>query len=111
MEGLPRLEGPYEILELGDGGSLVLHPQAFTVGTMLIHPRWQPAGKTIKAIRVWVPQSDKPLFPDYFDLTAATLVAQVEPVLKRSDLRGLELTITKHGVAPKARYELGVRHT
>jgi hypothetical protein len=110
MAELPQLEGPYEILELGDGGKLVLHPQKFSTGTMLIHPRWQPAGKTIKALRVWVPQSDKPLFPDYFDLTAATLVAQVEPILQRSDLRGLELTITKRGVAPKARYEVAVRN-
>ena len=110
MAQAPPLERPFEILELGDGGTLVLHPQAFTVGSMVIHPRWQPEGKTIRAIRIWVPQSDKPLFPDYFDITAATLVAQLEPVLKRSDLRGLELTITKHGVAPKARYEVAVRH-
>lgn len=110
MEGLAELEGPYEILELGDGGTLTLHPLAFSTGTMLIHPRWQPQGKRIKAIRVWVPESDKPLFPDYFDITASTLVAQLEPVLRRSDLRGLELVITKHGVAPKARYTVDVRH-
>ncbi len=110
MAELPQLEGPYEILELGDGGSLMLHPKAFTTGTMLIHPRWKPEGKTIKAIRIWVPEGDKPLFPDYFDITASTLVAQLEPVLRRSELRGLELTITKHGVAPKARYQVAVKH-
>lgn len=105
-----KLEGPYEILELGDGGSLELHPTAFTTGTMVIHPRWLPAGKTIKVIRIWVPESDKPLFPDYFDITASTLVAQLEPILRASDLRGLAITITKHGIAPKARYQVRVEH-
>ena len=107
---MPALEGPYEILELGDGGTLVLHPQRWAKGTMVIHPRFQREPKTINVIRVWVPTADKPLFPDYFDITAATLVAQIEPILKRSDLLELEIAITKHGIPPKARYAVEVRH-
>ena len=110
MTELTELQGPYEILELGDGGSLALHPTAFTTGQMTIHPRWLPQGKVIKVIRIWVPESDKPLFPDYFDITASTLVAQLEPILRGADLRGLEITITKHGIAPKARYQVRVKH-
>ena len=102
------LEGPYEILELGDGGSLTLHPLAWAEGEMTIHPRFQRSPKLINVIRVWVPTSDKPLFPDYFDLTAATLVAQMRPILRRTDFRELAITITKHGVAPKARYSVTV---
>lgn len=107
---MPELEGPYEILELGDGGSLTLHPQRWKKGTMTIHPRFQRGPKVINVIRVWVPEEDKPLFPDYFDITAATLVAQIEPILKRSDLLDLEIVITKHGIPPKARYSVEVRH-
>ena len=106
---MPELEGPYEILELGDGGTLTLHPLRWTKGTMTIHPRYQRGPKTINVLRVWVPGEDKPLFPDYFDVTAATLVAQLEPILKRSDLQELEVVITKHGVPPKARYSVEVK--
>jgi len=105
---VPELTGPYEILELGDQGSLSFSPLSWAEGEMVIHPRFQAAPKTIHAIRIWVGPEVKPLFPDYYDITAQTLVAQLLPVLQRADYRELTIVITKHGVAPKARYEVKV---
>lgn len=105
---MPDLEGPYEILELGDQGSLTFQPLAWKEGEMTINPRFQKEPKTITAIRVWVGEDVKPLFPDYYDLTAQTLVAQMRPILQRADFRELVITITKYGVPPKARYQVKV---
>jgi hypothetical protein len=105
---MPELQGPYEILELGDQGSLKFKPLNWTEGDVTIHPRFQSEPKTIRAIRVWVGEDVKPLFPDYYDITAQTLVAQLRPILQREDYRDLIITITKHGVPPKARYQVKV---
>lgn len=105
---MPELEGPYEILELGDQGSLTFQPLKWKEGDMTINPRFQAEPKTIRAIRVWVGEDVKPLFPDYYDVTAQTLVAQLRPILKRADFRNLIITITKFGVPPKARYQVKV---
>ena len=103
---MPALPGPYEILELGDQGSLSFQPLKWTEGEITIRPRFQEEAKTITAIRVWVGADVKPLFPDYYDVTAQTLVAQLRPILQRDDFRNLVITITKYGVAPKARYQV-----
>lgn len=105
---MPELAGPYEILELGDQGSLTFRPLQWKEGEMTINPRFQKEPKTITAIRVWVGPDVKPLFPDYYDITAQTLVAQLRPILQREDFKDLEITITKFGVPPKARYQVKV---
>lgn len=106
---MPELKGPYEILELGDQGSLTFQPLQWTEGDVVIRPRFQAEPKTIQAIRVWVGPDVKPLFPDYYDITAQTLVAQLRPILQRDDFRSLWITITKYGVPPKARYQVNVK--
>lgn len=106
---MPPLLGPYEILELGDQGSLTFKPLNWVEGEVTIHPRFQDGPKTVTAIRIWVGPEVKPLFPDYYDITAQTLVAQLRPILQRADYHELVITITKFGVPPKARYQVDVK--
>lgn len=109
IEGLPTVSGPYEILELADGQTLELEVEEWKVGKMLLTPKSTGVEKVIKVLRVWVPKEKKDFFPYYWDITSQTLIAQLEPHLSRSDLRKYKYAITKHGVAPRARFTLEVK--
>ena len=106
MEALP---GPYEIFELGDGESRTTRIMRWQEGEVEIHPAYQPEGKMIRALRIHVPETDKEYFPFYWDITSTTLVAQLLPYLERYGYEARTYKITKHGVAPRARFTLEVR--
>ena len=106
MAELPK---PFELLELNDGESASFAVLRYEKGITTIVPAHMPGGKLVDVIRVHVPPADKPLFPHYFDLLAASLVAQVEPHLKRPDLARLRFTVTAHGIPPKKRFTVEVR--
>ena len=110
MAGLKPLSGPYEILELADGQSAEFTVLRYEVGSVTIHPRWMPPGseKTIRAIRCFVDRRDKPLGPDYWDITSQLLVAQLDTLFKQVNKLPVRIKITAHGYAPKKRYALEV---
>ena len=105
---LDVLSGPYEIFDLGRGGARDLRITEYKVGRMTIHPR--PAGvpKEIVALRVWVPETIKTLYPDWYDITSQTLIAQLLPHLEAGDYKRKRFTITKYGAGPTARFSLSV---
>ena len=105
---LDVLSRPYEIFELGSAGTARLRVTKFKVGKMTIHPRPTGAPKEIIALRLWVPPEVKSLYPDYYDVTSQTLIAQVLPYLEAGDYERTEFTITKHGFGPKARFSVAV---
>lgn len=105
---MDRIPGPYEILELGDGESLITRITRWEVGEVEIHPSYKPEGKFVAALRIHVPEDDKEYFPFYWDVTSQTLLAQLLPYLELEGFERRRYTITKHGVAPKARFTLGV---
>ncbi len=105
---MPVLPGPYEILELGDGGSLTTTILKSEEGEMTINPRDGRSPKTIQVVRVHVPPETKPLFPGYYDLTSSTLVAQLKPLLSTLVGNSRQVRITKVGVAPRARFTVEV---
>jgi len=109
IDTLETLLGPYEILELGDGGVKVLIVTKYTLGRMVIHPRPSGANKAIVALRVHVPESVKPLYPDYYDITSQTLIAQIQPILEAKGYERKKIIITKHGSGPSARFSVQVR--
>jgi len=111
LEELKELPPPHEILELPSGGLITFGVEGFEIGSMVIHPRYRgaPPEKKIHVLRVYVPKKYKSYFPYYWDITAKTLIAQLLPFLKRPDYKDYEFTIIKHGVPPKARFELRVR--
>ena len=103
------LEGPYEILELDDRESIEFHIEKWQLGEMVIKPKYAPQGKTIKALRVFIPKEEKNFFPYYWDVTGQTLVAQLLPILEGNKFKGKVFKITKYGVAPRARFTLEVK--
>lgn len=103
------LEGPYEILELEDGETLTTKISNWSIGEVEIHPAYKPGGKFIKALRIHVPEADKEFFPFYWDVTSQTLLAQLTPYLEQPGYGQRTYAITKHGVAPKARFSLTVK--
>jgi len=107
MEELEELLGA-EILELTDGQSITLHISRWILGRMTIHPANAPLGKMIRVLRVWVPPAEKPIGPDYWDITSQTLIYQILPYLEARPFRRRTYTITKHGIAPRARFTLAV---
>lgn len=105
---MERLAGPFEILELGDGETLSVRVEKWEVGEVEIHPAYKPEGKWITALRIHVPRDQKEFFPWYWDVTSQTLVAQVVPFLEQPGFERRTFRITKHGVAPRARFSLEV---
>jgi hypothetical protein len=108
-EELKPLAGPFEYLTIDDGQSVRFRPVGWEYGTSVIVPTGAPAGttKTVNTLRVKVRPEDKSAFPYYWDLTAQTLIAQLRPMLLQPGYDHGEYTITKHGVAPKARFTVG----
>jgi len=109
-EELELVPGPYEILELRDGESIELRVVRWLLGYMEIRPRFAPGTvKRIRVLRLWVPREVKPIGVDYWDITSQTLIAQLEPWLRRADFRRLRFTIKAFGVAPRKRFTVEVR--
>jgi len=109
ISSLSPLPGPYEILELGDGGVKDLIVTKYQLGRMTIHPRPVGAPKEIVALRVYVPERIKPLYPDYYDITGQTLIAQLQLIFEAGGYERKVITITKHGTGPQARFSVQVR--
>ena len=106
---MERLPGPYELLDLPDGGILETKIIRWDEGEVEIHPGYKPEVKVVTAIRIHVPAEMKDFFPYYWDITSQTLVAQIRPYLEMPGFEGKMFKITKHGVAPRARFTLEVR--
>ena len=104
-----ELAGPYEIFELTDGEVRVLRITGWSTGNVTIYPPHKPTGKVVTALRVHVSPSSKDYFPFYWDITGKTLVAQMVPYLEQSGYQDKVFTVTKHGIAPKARFTLEVK--
>jgi inactivated superfamily I helicase len=97
-----------EILELEDGESIRLRVTDWERGELEIQPRDGSARKVVPTLRLRVPPADKPIGPPYWDTTSKTLTQQLLPFLRQPGYAGLIFTITKHGVAPTARFSLSV---
>ena len=106
---LEPLPGPFEIFELGNGNTRDLLITGWRLGRMTIHPRTTGLTKDIIALRVNVPEEIKALFPDYYDITSQTLIAQLLPILEAGEFEGKSFRITKYGSGPAARFALAVR--
>jgi hypothetical protein len=107
-EQVTELAGPYEIFELVDGEVRQLRITSWQTGAVTIYPPHKPGGKVVTALRVHVPEDQKDFFPYYWDITGKTLVAQMVPFLEQPGYQDKVFTVTKHGVAPKARFSLKV---
>jgi len=107
-EGLRRLVGPYEIMELADRQSVTLRVVTWEQGSIVIHPRYEgaPSEKEIPVLRVHLWAGYKPYQPMYWDITSKTLMAQLLPLLLERGFENYEYVITAYGVAPRKRFTL-----
>lgn len=103
------LPGPYELLDLEDEETLTTKIESFDAGEVKIETKRKPEGKFVNTLRVHVPQHSKDYFPFYWDITSQTLIAQLMPFLEQPGYAQKTYTITKHGVAPRARFTLIVK--
>jgi hypothetical protein len=108
-ETLEELPGPYEILEMTDREVRSLRIVAWRLGLMRIQTGEVPEGKTIKALRVFVPAETKPIGVSWYDITSQTLIAQIQPFLEHPEYKSRTYVITKYGTAPKARFTVEVK--
>ena len=103
-----RLPEPYEILDLPDGGIAEMRVFGWRRGTMDIVDRATGESKTIPALRVIVDPAQKKTGPAYWDVTSKLLQAQLLELFKMPQLTSYVFTVQKHGIAPSARFSVGV---
>jgi hypothetical protein len=108
LEKTEALTGPYEILELLDKQVVALQPLRFQLGKALINPRDGRAAKVIHVLRLWVDKTSKPTLPDYWDITAAHLIAGMIGHLESGGGLKKSYKITKYGSGARARFTLDV---
>lgn len=100
------LIGPFELLELQDSQAATFRVLRWEESTTTIHPAHAAAGKVVPHLRVHVPRDDKPLGVDYWDLTSATLVAQMRPSLQQNAPGRVRYTIRAQGFGAKKRFSV-----
>ena len=105
------ITSPIELIDLADGASVTFRALRYERDRIMIYPRHKPEGKEVDVLRVHLTPDSKATFPPWWDITATTLLAQIEPHLKRPDLARLVFTVTAKGIAEKKRYQLGVEPT
>ncbi len=105
---MAKLSGPYEIFDLNDGQEVEFKITRFEIGDSDIHPGYGETIKVVSALRLYL---DKPLFPmhlSYADVTSNRLRVMLLEHLTKADFRTKTFKVKKHGVAPKALFELTV---
>ncbi len=102
------MRGPFEILELGDGETLVTRIEGYETGKIEIYPERAPEGMVITALRIHVPEEDKAYFPWYWDVTSRTLKSQLFPILEAGGFEGRTFKITKQSRLPRAEFTLQI---
>jgi hypothetical protein len=99
------LPGPMEYLQPSPGGTVEFTVLKFQVGKATIRPIGQPQ-KEVVVLRVWVPQGDKSLYPDYWDVNQQTLIPQLLPWLQAAGGRPLRFRIMRFGTGPSSRFSV-----
>jgi hypothetical protein len=106
---LVDLPGPYEIFDVGDGESVELRIKRYDQGEMIILPKGATVGKRIQVLRLHLETPIRPGAMPYLDVTSKTLQAQLGPLIAAPQSPYNVYKITKHGVAPSARFTVEVR--
>lgn len=103
-----RLPGPYELLDLPDGGTVSFHYRGAREGTMPITLKGSGIQKIVPVMRVIVAAGDKTSGPPFWDITSTLLITHLLADFKRADAGRVKWTIKKIGVAPSARFSVTV---
>lgn len=123
-----ELPGPIELLDLEHGQTIQLSLDRHLLGTTDIHPTkvtprhvrlhmeqrgldappapGTPITVTIPIMRVFGQRLDKPSQLHYWDISAKTLIADLEPRMLAKGTGPLVVTITANGYKPHKRYSV-----
>ena len=105
---MAKLPGPYEIFDLQDGAEVEFKVTRFEVGDVDIHPGYGEATKVVSALRLHLAQPLFPMHLSYADVTSNRLRVMLLEHLSKVDYRTRAFKVKKHGIAPKALFELTV---
>lgn len=105
---MPKLPGPYEIFDIGDGEQVEFRVTRFELGDVEIHPGYGEAIKIVPAVRLHHKEPLIPMHLSYTDVTSNRLRVMLLEHLRLPDYRTKTFKVRKHGVQPKALFELTV---
>jgi hypothetical protein len=97
-----------ELLELNDGETLTFRVVQWQKEEAIIKPAHAPQGKVVPVLRVHVPIEDKPIFPQYWDITSKRAIAQIQPWLEKPGFQTKTFKLKKLGEKPTAHFMLEV---
>jgi hypothetical protein len=105
-----EIPGPYEYWDMADGETRKIRVLRWELGWATIQPREAPPGtvKRVQVLRLHLPPDIKPTIPHYWDISSNHLREALMPYLQAPDYTKKLFTITKYGVAPRARFTLEV---
>lgn len=106
---MPKLPGPYEIFDIGDGEEVEFKVTRYQLGDVEIHPGYGEAIKVVPALRLHHPKPLVEYHLPYTDITSNRLRVMLLEHLKSIDFTRKVFKVKKHGVAPKALFELTVK--
>jgi hypothetical protein len=103
---MSELKAPLEMFDIGNGDSMVMLIVGSELGECTIHSRRENREKRVDCLRAHLAPGFKTIGMPYWDITSKTLIAQLEPLLINPPPTGKRFKITKHGVAPAARFQV-----
>lgn len=105
---MAKLPGPYEIFDIGDGEEVELRVTRFQLGDVEIHPGYGEAIKVVQGLRLHLTKPLEELHLPYIDITSNRLRVMLLEHLRKPDFTRKVFKVKKHGVAPRALFELTV---
>jgi hypothetical protein len=104
------LAKPYEYLELRSGESIIIQPLKYTIGSASITKNsGDDAGtKTIDILRLFYDKDPTTPGIEYWDISGATLIYQLMPMLDQVITGKKSIKITAFGQAPRKRFTVEV---
>jgi len=106
LSSLPSLTPPFDLLDLRPGDSQALDLVRGQLGKSVINPRDGRPRKEVYTFRVWVTPGTKPTVPDFWDITATTVIAALWAYMEAGDFPKATYRLMKVGQGAQARFSL-----
>lgn len=106
LDQCEKLPDAIVLLELSVGSSLRTRITGFVVGKTWITPHDGRKPHWVHAIRIMVPEADKPAVPPYWDITGKKLCTALLPDLESGAYKTTVYTLTKITAPPVGDYTI-----
>ncbi len=108
LDALSPLPDAAVLVELAVGQRLSTRVTGFLVGKLWITPKDGRPAHWVTALRLYVPEADKPTVPGYWDVTSKKLATALYPYLESGAFNGKLFTFTKVSAPPVGDYTMRV---